>query len=225
MFMISLPDMAVNNQSMFWESIPSASRHTIQLAVPTQELKNTISVSPHPTTLAARYILLESLLQDVAAQEHQTTQRSNKPHNSSIPHVSPLFPLAMLQTETHNCTAAEQTYRTLLSTAPANLAAMSNLTHVTNLQHKHAEAHTLATELLPLFQTALGENSPQVLGYMRELTLSLVGLGRGQEARAVYQRGVVLVAGISNKELRKDEEDAMQEMGRNIDLLIYSDET
>jgi len=49
--------------------------------------------------------------------------------------------------------------------------------------------------------------------------LSLVGQGRKEEAREVYTRGVELVASIEDYGLRKDEGEAMHEMGQRIDSL------
>jgi hypothetical protein len=85
------------------------------------------------TSLASKNSILEALLKDTAKQEGQTTQPSNDQSSSNTPHIPPLFPLAMLQTETHNYTAAISFYRTLLSADLANLAAVSNLIYILNL--------------------------------------------------------------------------------------------
>jgi hypothetical protein len=118
----------------------------------------------------------------------------------------------MLQTEIHHYTAAESTWRTLLSTTASSrpdIAAASNLIGVLNLQHKYSEAETLAVELLPLLHIKVGENSSQALGCMRKLVLSSVGHDKGDEAREVLSKGLELVATIGDGNVRREEEDAM----------------
>jgi hypothetical protein len=216
--------MTTNNQSTFWESIPTSLRHAIELTVPTQTLQDKLPLSIQPTTLTTRYTQLETLLKDLASQEHQPIPPSNNQYihhqPPESPHISALFPLAMLQTEIHHYTAAESTWLTLLSAnhpSQPNLAAMSNLNDVLNLQHKYAEAEGLALELLPLLQSRLGEGSPQSLGCMRKLMESLVGQERGDEAREVLQKGEKLVATIGDEDVKREEADAMQDMAEKID--------
>jgi hypothetical protein len=217
--------MNTNDQSIFWESVPTSLRNAIEHAVPASILQDRLSLSTQPDTLASKYTLLESLLKDIIKQEYQTTHLSNNQfnhHQSKTLHISALFPLAMLQTESHHYTAAESTWRTLLSTtlpSQPDLAAMSNLIDVLNLQHRYSEADTLAVELLPVIQNKLGENSPQSLGCMRKLMLSLVEQGKGVEAREVLQKGVELVGTISDEDVNKEEQDAMREMAGRIDSL------
>lgn len=79
---------------------------------------------------------------------------------------------------------------------------MSNLIEVLTLQHKYPEAETLALKLLPLLQREMGENSPQALGCMRKLMLSLVGQGKKEEARGLWPRGVELIAMMLSEEPR-----------------------
>jgi hypothetical protein len=98
--------MTTNDQSTFWRSIPPALRHTIELAVPAQKINDTICLSTQSTSLASKYSILETLLKDTAKQDGQITRPSNDQSSSNTPHISILFPLAMLQTEPHNYTAA-----------------------------------------------------------------------------------------------------------------------
>jgi predicted Zn-dependent protease len=198
--------MAINDQSSFWDSIPTSLRQSVELAIPPQTLRTRLP--PSSPNLASRYTQLEYLLKDVAAQDHLPSQTEV----TSPAHISALFPLAMLYIETKDYAAAESTYRTLLSTSPSDLAAMSNLIEVLNLQHKYPEAQSLSMDLLPLLQSKLGEISPQSLGCMRELMLSLIGQNKRGEAREILERGMELVATIKDNGVRNDEEDAMQEI-------------
>jgi len=212
--------MTSNDQSLFWDSISPTLRHAVELAIPPQTLQIKLSLAPLPNDLASKYTHLESLIKDIITRN----QHSNPTHDqmSATPHLSPIFPLALLYSETHRYTAAEELWRSLLRTSftsNSDLAAMSNLIEVLNLQHKYPEAEILALELLPLLQRELGENSPRALGCLRKLMLSLVGQGRKEEAREVYTRGVELVASIEDYGLRKDEGEAMHEMGQRIDSL------
>jgi predicted Zn-dependent protease len=206
--------MTLTHQSSFWDSIPTALRQSVELAIPAQILRTRLPASS--PNLATEYTQLESLLKDVAAQDHLPSQ-SQSP---SFQRTSALFPLAMLYTETRDYAAAESTYRTLLSTSPSDLAAMSNLIEVLNLQHKYVEAQTLSMDLLPLLQRKLGENSPQSLGCMRKLALSLIGQNKGGEAREILERGMELVATIKDNGVRNDEEDAMQEMAKRTNSVV-----
>jgi hypothetical protein len=54
-------------------------------------LEKTLSLSPHPTTLAAKYTLLETFLEDASKHEYQITRNSSTQQNSNTPHV-PLQP-------------------------------------------------------------------------------------------------------------------------------------
>lgn len=214
--MTPIPDMIINNQSSFWDSIPTALRQSVELAIPPQTLRADIFSLSYPN-LATTYTQLECLLKDLAAQEHLPNQPQSQ--TSSPQRTSALFPLAMLYTETKDYAAAEMTYRTLLSTTPSDLAAMSNLIEVLNLQHKYPEAQSLSMDLLPLLQSKLGETSPQSLGCMRKLMLSLIGQDKGSEAREALKRGVDVIATIEDDGERNDEEDALQEMAWRIGLL------
>jgi hypothetical protein len=219
--------MTANDQSTFWDSIPTALRQAIELAVPAQILQDKLPLPEHPSTLASKYTQLETLLRDTVEQEHQPIPPSNNQYihhqPPETPHTSALFPLAMLQTEIHHYTAAESTWLTLLSAnhpSQPNLAAMSNLIDVLNLQHKYAEAEALAMKLLPLLQNTLGENSPQALGCMRKSMLSLVGQDKGDGAKEVLLKGLELVATIGDSDVKMDEEDAMQDMATRIASVV-----
>ncbi|CAD0089770.1 unnamed protein product [Aureobasidium vineae] len=214
--------MSTNNLSEFWVSIPSNLRNAIEQAVPAQILKERLTIFTNPMTLVFKYTQLEDLLQDMVAAKTRPRQPSDNETSAdqSTPKVSALSPLAMLQTEMKHYAAAEKSWRGLLYiSAPSrtDLAAMSNLIDVLNLQHKHAQAETFSLRLIPLLQAELGENSPQSLGVMRKLMESLVGQGKKEEARQVYQRSMELVVTISDSDIKKDEADALQEMVRKID--------
>ncbi|KAG9963096.1 hypothetical protein KCU61_g3890, partial [Aureobasidium melanogenum] len=217
--------MAENNQSAFWESIPDNLRNAVQQAVPPNILQEKLSLSTEPGSLETRYMQLERLLQETIDQKEQTERPSgqtNPVQTTSNPQPSALFPLAMLQTETKQYTTAEGTYRQILATNSSSrpdLAAMSNLIDELNFQHKYADAQKMAMQVLPLLQKELGVNSPQYLGCMRKLIASLVGQNKSGEARVMYQKGMDLVATISDGDVKKEEGDAMQEMSRKIDAL------
>ncbi|KAH0355942.1 hypothetical protein KCU83_g1465, partial [Aureobasidium melanogenum] len=211
--------MSEDNLSTFWDSIPQNLRDAVEQAIPANILQQRLSVLKDPGSLETKYTQLEQLLKEMINQEYQTKQSSDHQTN---PQSSALFPLAMLQTETKQYAAAEETYRKLLATNPPSrpdLAAMSNLIDVLNLQHKYAEAQKMALQVLPLLQKELGVNSPQYLGCMRKLIASLVGQNKSGEARVMYQKGMDLVATISDGDVKKEEGDAMQEMSRKIDAL------
>lgn len=73
----------------------------------------------------------------------------------------------------------------------------------------------MATQALPLLQNELGAESPQYPGCMRKMMESLVRQKKSGEARVMYIREVMyLVATISNGDVKKEEGDAMQEMGQ-----------
>ncbi|KAG9643391.1 hypothetical protein KCU64_g11782, partial [Aureobasidium melanogenum] len=211
--------MGEDNLSTFWDSIPQNLRDAVEQAIPANILQQRLSVLKDPGSLETKYTQLEQLLKEMINQKYQTKQSSDHQTN---PQPSALFPLAMLQTETKQYNAAEETYRKLLATNPPSrpdLAAMSNLIDVLNLQHKYAEAQKMALQVLPLLQKELGVNSPQYLGCMRKLIASLVGQNKSGEARVMYQKGMDLVATISDGDVKKEEGDAMQEMSRKIDAL------
>ncbi|KAH0376388.1 hypothetical protein KCU92_g9798, partial [Aureobasidium melanogenum] len=218
--------MAENTQSTFWDSIPDNLRNAVQQAIPANILQERLSLSTEPESLQSKYTQLERTLKETINHEEQTKQSSAQQNNpaqsSNNPQPSALFPLAMLRVETKQYAAAEETYRNIVATNSSSrpdLAAMSNLIDVLNLQHKYAEAQTMAMQVLPLLQKELGVNSPQYLGCMRKLMESLVGQDKGGEARAMYQKGMDLVATISDDGVKKVEGDAMQEMDRKIDSL------
>lgn len=217
--------MIQDAQFTFWDSIPENLRNAIEQAVPANMLEEKLSNSASFGPLESRYTQLEHLLRDMIDQESQSNQRSEHQttgQSTRNSQISALFPLAMLQTETKQYAAAEESYRQLLATNPPSrpdLAATSNLINVLNLQHKYAEAQKMSMQVLPLLQKEFGANSPQYLGCMRKLMESLVGQNKGQEARQLYQKGLNLVATISDGDIRKEEVDAMQEMGRRIDAL------
>lgn len=213
--------MTSNDQNIFWESIPSALRNAVELTVPPKLLQARLSLSKPPSDLATRYTQLEFLLKDDISHDEQVISDHDK--TPASPHPSPLFPLALLYTETLNYAAAEEIWRTFLSIPHASgpgLAAMSNLIEVLISQHKYPEAEKLSKELLPLLQRELGENSPQALGCMRKLMLSLIGQGKREEAKGVYQNGIELAATIEDDGLKKDEEEAMQEMAEKIESVV-----
>ncbi|KAH0018176.1 hypothetical protein KCU78_g7268, partial [Aureobasidium melanogenum] len=218
--------MAENTRSAFWDSIPDNLRNAVEQAIPANILRERLSLSTEPGTLDSRYKQLERILKETINQEEQTEQSSaqqtNPAQSSNNPQPSALFPLAMLQVETKQYTVAEETYRELLAANPPsrpNLAAMSNLIDVLNIQHKYPEAQTMAMQVLPLLQKELGANSPQYLGCMRKLMESLVEQNKSEEARVMYQKGMDLVATISDDDVKKEEGDAMQEIDRKIDSL------
>lgn len=213
--------MTSHDQSLFWDSFPPALRHAVELAIPPQTLQTRLFPASPLSDLTTIYTQLESLLKDIIAQD----QHPNPTHNQTpaTSHLSPVLPLALLYSETNRYITAEELWRSLLRTpytSKSDLAAMSNLIEVLNLQHKYPEAETLALELLPLLQRELGENSPQPLGCMRKLMLSLVGQGKKEEARGIWPRDVELIATIGDEGLRKDEDEAMQEMGLRIDSMV-----
>lgn len=216
---IAIFTMADNTQSAFWESIPSNLRNAVEQAISTNVLEEKLSLSKESGSLENRYAQLERLLTDMAAQEVQDKQSSG---HQTTQQISALFPLAMLQTGTNQYAAAEDTYRKLLTASPTSqpdLAATSNLIDVLNHQHKYAEAQSLSMQVLPLLQKELGATSPQYLGCMRKLMESLVGQGKGGEARQLLQRGMDLVSTIGDDDVKEEEVEAMQEMGRKIDSL------
>ncbi|CAD0114902.1 unnamed protein product [Aureobasidium uvarum] len=209
--------MVTNDLSTFWESIPSNLRNAIEQAVPAHILEERLSIFTNPMTLTYIYAQLEDLLQDMVAAETRPAQPSDNGTSTHQvdPRISALFPLAMLQTEMKHYAAAEKSWRGLLYISPPlglDLAAMSNLIDVLNLQHKYAKAEILSKRLMPLLQAELGDNSPQYLGVMRKLMESLTGQGKKDEARQVYQRNMELVGTISDSNIKKDEVDALQEM-------------
>ncbi|KAG9520445.1 hypothetical protein KCV07_g4281, partial [Aureobasidium melanogenum] len=213
--------MAENTQSTFWDSIPDNLRNAVQQAIPANILQERLSLSTEPESLQSKYTQLERILKETINHEEQTKQSSAQQTNPAQS-SNALFPLAMLQVETKQYTAAEETYRELLAANPPsrpNLAAMSNLIDVLKLQHKHAEAQTMAMQVLPLLQKELGANSPQYLGCMRKLMESLIGQNKSEEARVMYQKGMDLIATISDDDVKKEEGDAMQEIDRKIDSL------
>lgn len=213
--------MTSDNQSVFWDSISTTLRHAVELAIPPQLLQSKLYLSEPPRDLATKNAQLESFLKAIIAQDQQSN--TNHDQTPATQRLSPVFPLALLYSETHRYTAAEELWRTLLRkpcASKSGLAVKSNLIEVLNLQHKYPEAETLSLELLPPLQREMGENSPQALGCMRKLMLSLVGQGKGDEARLVYPRGVELVATIVDNDLKGDEDVAMQEMGARIASLV-----
>ncbi|KAG9678627.1 hypothetical protein KCU99_g910, partial [Aureobasidium melanogenum] len=217
--------MAEDTQSAFWDSIPDNLRNAVEQAIPANILQERLSLSTKPGTLDSRYKQLERILKETINHEEQTKQSSEQTdpaQSTSHPKPSALFPLAMLQVETKQYAAAEETYRNIVATNSSsrpNLAAMSNLIDVLNIQHKYPEAQTMAMQVLPLLQKELGANSPQYLGCMRKLMESLVGQRKSGEARVMYQKGMDLVATISDDDVKKEEGDAMQEIDRKIDSL------
>ena len=211
----TIPDMTLTHQSSFWDSIPTALRQSVELAIPPQILLIRLPISSHPN-LASKYTQIGYLFKDLAAQDHLPSLI----RVISPAHISVLFPLAILYTETENYAAAESTYRTLLSTTPSDLAAMSNLIEVLNLQHRCPEAETLSIKLLPVLQSKLGENSPQSLGCVRKLMFSLIGQNKRGEAREVLKRGVELIATIEDDGVRIDEENAMEDLAERIDSVV-----
>ncbi|KAG9591185.1 hypothetical protein KCU77_g7366, partial [Aureobasidium melanogenum] len=217
--------MTRNTQSAFWDSIPDNLRNAVQQAVPSDILQERLSLSEEPGTLDSRYMQLEHLLKETINEEDRSkrsSEQTNPAQSTSHPKPSALFPLAMLQVETKQYTAAEETYRKILAAntpSRPDLAAMSNLIDVLNLQHKYTEAQTMAMQVLPLLQKEFGVNSPQYLGCMRKLMESLVGQNKSGEARVMYERGTDLVATMSDGDVKKEECDAMLEMGRKIDSL------
>ncbi|KAK6000114.1 hypothetical protein QM012_004102 [Aureobasidium pullulans] len=219
--------MVENKQSLFWESMPGSLRNAVEQTVPADVLEK-LYLSTKSKTLERKYEQLEHLLQDLVNQQNQIKQPSTADQaipsqTTNNPHLSASFALAILQMETKQYTEAEETYREILAANPSSsrpdLAATSNLIDVLNVQHKYAEAQTTAMQVLPLLQNELGANSPQYLGCTRKLMESLVGQDKGEEARKMYQRGMDLAATIRDDQVKKEEIDAMQEMGRKIDLL------
>ncbi|KAG9637793.1 hypothetical protein KCV04_g7138, partial [Aureobasidium melanogenum] len=162
--------MTRNTQSAFWDSIPDNLRNAVQQAVPSDILQERLSLSEEPGTLDSRYMQLEHLLKETINEEDRSkrsSEQTNPAQSTSHPKPSALFPLAMLQVETKQYTAAEETYRKILAAntpSRPDLAAMSNLIDVLNLQHKYTEAQTMAMQVLPLLQKEFGVNSPQYLG-------------------------------------------------------------
>lgn len=210
--------MTSNDQLPFWTSIPPSLRQAVELAIPPQLLQARLSQSESPNTLATRYTQLEVLLKEYVAEE-QSLKKTPAPATQPL---SPLFPLALLCMETARYPAAEDLWRTLLPTPPhsnSDPAITSNLIEVLNIQHKYAEAERLSIQLLPLLQRELGQSSPQALGLLRKLMLSLVGQDKREKAREVWKRGEELVAMIDDAELRRDEEDALSEVTEKIDSL------
>lgn len=217
--------MAANTQSTFWESISESVRNGVEQAVPSNMLEEKLSSSASLGTLESRYTQLEHLLKDMVDQGNQSKQRSEEAasvQSTRNPQILALFPLAMIQCEMKQYAAAEEIYRQLLAMNPPSrpdLAAASNLIDVLNLQHKYAEAQTMSMQVLPLLQKEFGADSPQYLGCMRKLVESLVGQNKSEEARQLYQKGLNLVATINDGDVRKEEDDAMQEMGRRVGAL------
>ncbi|KAH0371999.1 hypothetical protein KCU65_g1618, partial [Aureobasidium melanogenum] len=215
--------MIKNTQSTFWDSIPSNLRNAIEQTIPAKTLQDRLFLYEKSESLDRRYAQLEYLLKEIINQEHQPKQPSNRQltptQDTNHPQASLLFPLAMLQTETKQYDLAEETYRQILITNPSDLAASSNLISVLNFQHKYADAERIAMQILPLLQNHFGASSSQYLGCMRKLMESLVGQGKGGEERKLWKRGMELVATIGDEEVKKEESDAMEELGRKIDSL------
>ncbi|KAH0348486.1 hypothetical protein KCU81_g3223, partial [Aureobasidium melanogenum] len=216
--------MAEDTRPAFWDAIPINLRNAIEQTVPATILQEKLPKSTEPESLQDKYKQLERLLKNLIRQEERANQRSARQPNQPQP-VNPrpsslIFPLAMLQTETKQYNLAEETYREILLANPPfgfDIAAGSNLIEVLNLQQKYAEAQRLGMQVLSQILKQLGMNSPQYLGCMRKVMQSLIGQNKGWEARQLWKRGMELVASIGDEWVK--ESDAMQEMGRKIDLL------
>lgn len=210
--------MTSNDQLPFWTSIPPSLRQAVELAIPGPMFQARLSQSEPPNTLATRYAQLKVLLKEYVAEE-QSYKKTPAPATQPL---SPLFPLALLCMETARYPAAEDRWRTLLPTPPhsnSDPAITSNLIEVLNIQHKYPEAERLSMQLSPPLQRELGQSSPQALGLLRKLMLSLVGQDKREKAREVWKRGEELVAMIDDAELRRDEADALSEVTEKIDSL------
>ncbi|KAG9840649.1 hypothetical protein KCU98_g2982, partial [Aureobasidium melanogenum] len=115
--------MTKDTQSAFWNSIPSSLRNAVEQAVPSDMLQETLSLLKDPGSLETRYTQPEHFLKETINQEYQTKQssehRRTPDQSTNNPQRPPtLFPLAMLQTETKQYTAAEGTYRQILAANP-----------------------------------------------------------------------------------------------------------
>jgi hypothetical protein len=225
-FHVKKMDTPIEPSQGFWTGLPPYLRvHVTEQVQLLPELVAELDAVPQDTPLAIKLAKLQDVLETTYAERAKTLGQD------ALLSRNALHAVGMLQSATKSFSAAESTYRKLIDISilvdknnPPPLAAMSNLAWTLTQQEKFAEAEKLQRELLPLLDSdiRLGKSSPQSLGCIRMMAMSVAGQGRNEEAKELLHDGYQRVEGIREGEwanFEHEEVEALDEVSEQVEYV------